>query len=130
MTHDHIDTPVATVEYGDELVVVRFKAGVTLTVSGIVALLTARKRSVDRGPLPVLVLFPDDEMDFDLSMITTDHYKDHPVEGHSKALAWVTRNAHNDRFARLYFTYFPSPVPSAVFLEEAEARVWLRQVCG
>lgn len=66
MTHDHIDTPVATVEYGDELVVVRFKAGVTLTVSGIVALLTARKRSVDRGPLPVLVLFPDDEMDFDL----------------------------------------------------------------
>lgn len=121
-----IDTPIAVIERSaPDLVEVRFKPGVVLSVSGINALLDARERMAEGVPSRVLIMFPASEMDFDMAMITTDNYRGRPVEQHSKAVAWVTRNAHNDRFTRLYFAYFPSPVPSAIFGEEAEARAWL-----
>lgn len=121
-----IDTPIATIERtASDLVEVRFKLGVVLSVAGIGALLDARERIAEEGPTRVLVIFPASEMDFDMAMITTDNYRGRPVRQHSKAVAWVTRNGHNDRFTRLYFVYFPSPVPSAIFSEEGEARTWL-----
>lgn len=112
-----------------DLVEVRFKAGAILSVAGIRGLLDARERIAEQAPSRVLIMFPDEEMDFDMAMITTDNYQGRPVEQHSKAVAWVTRNARNDRFTRLYFRYFPSPVPAAIFLEEREARAWLEQQC-
>jgi len=60
-----------------------------------------------------------------MSMITPDHYNGRPVEQYTTAVAWVVRNEHNERFTRLYFAYFQSPVPSAIFMEEEEARAWL-----
>lgn len=121
-----IDTPIAMVERtAGGFIEVYFKPGVVLSVAGIGALLDARERMKDEGPALVLIVFPNVEMDFDMAMITTDNYRGRPVKEHSKAVAWVTRNDHNDRFTRLYFAYFPSPVPAAIFSEEAEARAWL-----
>ena len=121
-----IDTPVATIQRtADDLVEVRFKAGVTLTVAGIAAILSARRQASAGVALRVLIVFPADEVDFDMSMITKDHYSTVPVEQFTRAVAWATINDHNNRFCELYFAYFPSPVPSAVFVTEADARQWL-----
>ena len=121
-----IDTPIATIQRtADDLVEVRFKSGVTLTVAGITAILSARQQASAGVALRVLIVFPTDEMDFDMSMITKDHYSTVPVEQFSRAIAWATLNDHNHRFCELYFAYFPSPVPSAIFSTEEQARKWL-----
>lgn len=121
-----IDTPLATIQRtGPDLVEVRFKQGCVLSVAGISALLDARQAMPTERPLRVLIVFPQDHVDFEMQMITTDHYRERPVKEHSRAVAWVTRNAHNERFTQLYFAYYPSPVPSAIFTEEDEARAWL-----
>ena len=128
LSPNRIDTPIATVERtAAGMVEVYFKAGSTLSVGGITALLDAREQMAGQGPTLVLIVFPPTEMDFDMAMITRDHYRGRPVQEHSKAIAWVTRNEHNDRFTRLYFAYFPSPVPAAIFAEVEEARAWLAQ---
>ena len=120
-----VDTQIASVQcVAPDLVEVRFKPGAVLTVAGIAAILAAREELGRSGPHRALIIMSDD-MDFDLAMITTDHYKGRPVEKFSLALAWVARTDRNAHFARLYFAYFPSPVPSAIFMEEAEARGWL-----
>lgn len=125
-TNPLIDTPLATIQRtGPDLVEVRFKPGKVLSIAGISALLDARQAMPLERPLRVLIVFPEDHVDFEIQMITTDHYAKRPVDQHSRAVAWVTRNAHNERFTQLYFAYFPSPVPSAIFTEEEEARAWL-----
>lgn len=123
-----IETAVATViRAADDLVEVRIKPRAVLSVQGIAEILMARKQLAAGTPMRVLFLFPDDDCDFDLSMITTDHYSGIAVEEFTRAVAWATNSAHNDRFCRLYFAYFPSPLPSAIFETEAEARAWLEQ---
>ncbi|MBK6540184.1 MAG: hypothetical protein IPG10_02650 [Flavobacteriales bacterium] len=121
-----IDTLIATVQRtSPDLVEVRFKPGAVLTISGITAVLRAREELGRTASHCALIVFPEEETDFDMSMITMDHYKGRPVVEFTQAVAWVVRNEHNERFTRLYFAYFPSPVPSAIFMEEAEARAWL-----
>ena len=125
-TRTLVDTPLATIQRsGTDLVEVRFKPGCVLNAAGIAAILDARQGVAVEGPLLVLIVFPQDNVDFEMQMITTDHYDQRPVKQHSRAVAWVTRNAHNERFTQLYFAYYPSPVPSAIFAEEEEARAWL-----
>ncbi|MEO8067160.1 MAG: hypothetical protein ABI599_05660 [Flavobacteriales bacterium] len=125
--HPIINTPVATVQRtGTDLVEVRFTSGCVLNVTGIAGILDARAE-LNRGiPDLLLAVFPAEEVDFELTMISTDHYQGRPVEQHTRASAWVVRNEHNERFTRLYFAYFPSPVPSAIFMQEQEARAWLQ----
>lgn len=121
-----IDTPIASIQRtASDLVEVRFKPGATLTVQGISAILQARQQAAAGEPLRVLIIFPQDEMEFELNMITTDYYRAVPVEQFTRAVAWVAMNEHNRRFCELYFAYFPSPVPSAIFTAEEEARKWL-----
>lgn len=124
----HIDTSIATVERNDQdLIEVRIRSGATLTIAGIAEILQARELLAEGQPRLVLIAFPPDEVDFELSMITLDHYRTVPMERFTRAVAWVTGNARNDQFCRLYFAYFPSPVPSAIFEDEASARSWLHQ---
>lgn len=121
-----INTPLATVQRtAPGWVEVRFKLGAVLNVAGIAAILNERDQLAREGPDKVLIVFPPEELDFEMSMITTDHYHGRSVEQYTAAAAWAARNEHNERFARLYFAYFPSPMPSAIFKEESEARAWL-----
>lgn len=120
-----IDTPLATIQRtAPDLVEVRFKPVITLTVAGIGSILEARETLGRSGPHRALIVMSPD-MDFEMSMITTDHYAQRPVTQLSTAVAWVTTTPRNEQFTRLYFAYFPSPVPSAIFMREAEARDWL-----
>lgn len=125
-TQTLIDTGIATVQRtGPDRVEVHFKPGACLTVPGVHEMLLARQTLANGVRSRVLFVFSTEETDFDLSMITTNHYAGLPVEQFTLATAWATRNEHNDRFTRLYFAYFPSPVPNAIFQEEAQARAWL-----
>ncbi|HRH70132.1 MAG TPA: hypothetical protein PLB89_11545 [Flavobacteriales bacterium] len=125
-TQTLIDTTVATVQRtGPDRLEVRFKPGTTLTVPGIQEVLKARQALGNGVRSRVLFVFTTDETDFDMTRITTHYYAGLPVEQFTLATAWATRNEHNDRFARLYFAYFPSPVPNAIFREEREAVAWL-----
>ncbi len=121
-----IDTPIALVERtAPDLVEVRLKPGITLSVAGIAAILQARKQLAEGQRMRVLFVFTHDDTDFDMAMITADHYGSVKAEDFTRAVAWVARNAHNERFCELYFAYFPSPVPSAIFMTEEEGRAWL-----
>ncbi len=123
-----IDTPLAAVERtAPHFAEVHFKPGAVLTVAGIAAILTAREVMGRVGPHQALIVFPAEETNFDMTMITADHYKGRPVEEFTSSVAWVTRNEYNERYVRLYFSYFPSPVPGAISKEEVEARTWLQE---
>lgn len=127
-TADHpiVKTPIATVQRtAPDLVEVRFNPGCVLSVAGISAILNVRDELGREAPSHVLIVFPHEELDFEMTMLTTDQYRGRPVEQHTLSVAWVVRNAHNEHFTRLYFAYFPSPVPSAIFMEEAQGRAWL-----
>lgn len=123
-----IDTPIARVQRtADDVTEVRLRSGCTLTVPGIAAILAARQQVAAGVPQRVLFVFPAEEVDFDMTMITKDHYASVPAREFTKAVAWAMGNPHNERFCQLYFAYFPSPVPSAIFLSEEEARTWLNE---
>jgi hypothetical protein len=119
------DTPLAVVKQpAPERVEVHFKPGITLSVEGITSLLEARRSLGQGGPHRVLILFPDEEVDFQMRMIITDHYEQIP-QPNTEAVAWVARTTWNERFIRMYLSYWPPPFPSQVFMEEVEARGWL-----
>jgi hypothetical protein len=121
-----LETDLAVItRSGSDLVEVRFKPGITLTKEGIQGILDARENVGRQGPPARILIVLPDVVDFDMGMITTDHYKERPVQQHSRALAWVVHTESNERFTKLYFAYFPSPVPMAVFHTEAEALAWL-----
>lgn len=118
------DTPLAEVRYtAADRVEVHFKPDITLTVAGVQTMMAARQELGGSGPHKVLMLLPD-YVDFDMAMITTDHYEAVP-QPNTLAVAWVARTERNATFARMYLAYFPPPMPSEVFLTEAEARAWL-----
>lgn len=121
-----IDTPIAIVERMDtDLIEVRMKPGSTLSVPGIAAILQARKQLAEGRRMRVLFVFANEDTDFDMAMITADHYGSVKAEDFTRAVAWVAHNGHNERFCELYFAYFPSPVPSTIFMTEEEGRAWL-----
>ena len=102
---------------------VHFKTGHTFTVEGIRSMLEARQQLGRSGPHRVLIVMPD-VVDFDLTMITTDHYTEVP-QPNTLAVAWVVQNERNATFTHMYLAYFPPPFPSEVFLLVADGRSWL-----
>ncbi len=119
-----VDTPLATVQWtAADRMEVRFKPRETFTVAGIQEMMQARQKLGEAGPHRVLVVMPD-YVEFDMAMITTDHYTAVP-QPNTLAVAWVTQNERNATFTRLYLGYFPPPFPSEVFLHEADGRAWL-----
>ena len=118
------DTPLALMRYtAADRVEVHFKPDRTFTVEGIQQMMAARQQLGVSGPHKVLMIMPE-HVDFDLAMISTDHYRQMP-QPNTLAVAWVARTERNATFTRMYLAYFPPPFPSAVFLTEAEARTWL-----
>jgi hypothetical protein len=103
---------------------VRCHEGVKWTVAGLNELMQARRAVAGGVPQRVLVVLPE-ELDFELSTMTTEHYDPADLGKHCRAEAWVVRNTFNARLHEVYFSYFPSPVPSVAFMTESEALVWL-----
>lgn len=122
-----IETRLATLERKhDDILEVRFKPGVKLDRAGILEILEERKRFCASGAHHVLAVFPA-ESDFEMEVMTTDHYLDAGMRDCTRTLALAANGAMNERMASLYFAYFPQPFDTRVFLEESDARAWLRQ---
>lgn len=122
-----IETRQATIERtADNVLEVRYKPGETLDAAGLCDVLNERERLCEgQGGQAVLAVIPPDA-DFQLSLMTTDHYKDRPVVDCTRLLAIAASSTMHERMASLYFAYFPQNFRTAIFTDEAEARAWLK----
>lgn len=122
-----IETRQATIERtADNVLEVRYKPGLTLDPDGLQDVLSERERICGgRGAQAVLAVIPPDA-DFQMMLMTKDHYKDRPVVDCTRFLAIAATSVMHERMASLYFAYFPQNFPTAVFSDEEEARTWLR----
>lgn len=120
-----IETRLATLErISDELFEIRFKPGMKLDKAGLMEVLNERKRFSGSGAHHVLAVFPA-ESDFDMEVMTSDHYLATDMRDHTRSLALAANGTMNERMASLYFAYFPQPFEARVFVEESDAREWL-----
>jgi hypothetical protein len=123
-----IETRQATIEKtADDLLEVRYKQGQTLDAAGLGDVLRERERLCGGpGGQAVLAVIPPDA-DFQLGLMTTDHYKDRPVVDCTRFLAVAASSTMHERMASLYFAYYPQNFRTAVFTDEGEARAWLKK---
>lgn len=122
-----IETRIATIERkGRHVLEVRFKPDVKLDVKGIQELLAERIRICPEDARDVLAVFPPD-VDFEVNVMTMDHYKGVGLENCTRSLAVAANSAINERFAGLYFAYFPQGFKTRVFSDEADAQRWLSE---
>jgi hypothetical protein len=125
---ESISTALATVtRTAPDRLEVRCHEGVYWSERSIAELIQARATLAEGTPMKVLVVLPED-LHFDTESLASMHYDPATMKEHSRAEAWAVRNTLNEKIAELYFRYFPSPVPSAFFLREEEASVWLDQL--
>ena len=122
-----IETRLATIErVGTELLEVRFKPEQHVDRAGIDEILNERKRICPEGTRNILAIIPG-EPDFDLDVVTTDHYAGRELENCTRALAIAASSTMNERMAGLFFAYFPQAFATKVFSDEGEARLWLQE---
>lgn len=125
--NDLIETRLATIErVGTELLEVRFKPDQHVDRAGIDEILEERKRLCPEGTRNILTIIPG-EPDFDLDVVTTDHYSGRELENCTRALAIAASSTINERMAGLFFAYFPQAFATKVFSGEEEARRWLQE---
>lgn len=121
-----IDTVAAELERlpnGD--LEVRFKGHVKLTVPLLDEVMEAREKLGAHGSYTVLVTLPED-IDFDVNVLTNDHYKGRGLEKSTYAVAWDAESEMNEELVEIFYRYFPQPFPVKVFRDQQEARAWLR----
>lgn len=121
-----IDTEAAELErFPDGDIELRFKADVKLTIPRMEEVMRARKKLCGDGPYRVLVTLPED-IDFDVNVLTNDHYKDRDLDQCTCAVAWDAESEMNEELVEIFYRYFPQPFPVKVFRTHSEARKWLR----
>jgi len=123
-----IETRQATIERTDDNVLeVRYKPGQTLDPAGLNDVLSERERLCKgQGGQTVLAVIPPDA-DFQMVLMTHDHYKDRPVVDCTRFLTIAASSTMHERMASLYFAYFPQNFLTAIFNDEFEAREWLKR---
>jgi hypothetical protein len=125
MTEQAIDTRLARViRTAPDRVEVRFKEGIKLDTAGIAEILDMRSRMGAEAPHHVMIVIPED-VDFEMAMMTRDHYEGRDVKDHTMAVAWVAQGSLQNQLTSLYLSYHPSPFRTAVFTNEADALSWL-----
>lgn len=122
-----IETRQATIERThDQLIEVRYKPGITIDPTGLSEVLSERERLCGGGSgQAVLAVIPPDA-DFQMALMTSDHYKGRPVTDCTRFLAVAASSTMHERMASLYFAYFPQHFRTAIFADESEARAWLK----
>lgn len=123
----HVETPQATITYtATDRVEVYFKPGVRFTAEGMAELMKTRRRLGESGKHRVLMLLPE-EIQFDPSMVRTDHYGNVP-QPNTEAVAWVVHNIGDAQITKIVLNKSQVSFPWKVFLDETEARTWLDTV--
>ena len=120
-----IETRLATLEQvTPDLMEVRFKPDQKIDVEGLDEILRERQRMCPGNCTGILSIFPPD-VDFDLDVMTKDHYHGRGLENCTKALAIAAGSTLNERMVGLFFAYFPQQFSTSVFLMDTDARSWL-----
>lgn len=120
-----VETSLATVERGEDgLIRIRVRLGARLTVSGFAEILQARKALAQHGPAGVIATVPDD-IDFDLAILSVDHYAGIDARAFTQAFAIVSQAELHQRLCAIYNGYFKPGFPIRIFADEAEARAWV-----
>lgn len=104
----------------------RFREGVKLDRAGFEENRAARHLLADKDTYVMLSTLPED-IDFELSVLGTDHFgAAEEIEGLS-ALAVVAHGQLTKGVTAIFFKYFPPQFPAQVFNNEADARAWLME---
>jgi hypothetical protein len=120
-----VETRLATLErVSPDLLEIRFKPDQKLDNAGLREILQERERMCTGGPYAVLAVFPQ-EMDFEINVMTTDHYAERNLGNCTRALALAANSITNEHIANIYYAYFPQPFNTKVFATDVEARKWL-----
>ena len=121
------ETPSAVVErIHPDLVICRYKPGVKVDAKAVRENLDARMSFPGKEPYAVIGIFPQD-VDFDMSLLTIDHYADGTFNELTRVLAIVAEGDMFEPIAQLYFAYHPTRFASRVFPSEKEALAWVNQ---
>jgi len=127
MARKEIETAMAHLKLDERgLIFVRIKAGVRLDNGGYLENVAARKELADGNRCGVVCIIPKD-MDFDVEILSMDHYSDTPVAEFTAAMAIVTGDLLYDRLFKLHAKQFLNGVPHRVFHREAEAVKWVME---
>lgn len=128
-----MDAPIRTIEtrlaqmtlVEPGLIEQRFRSGITLDREGLEENRRARQELSGGGPHVMMSVFPED-VDFQLSVISEDHFAPDKEPPGLKALALVTAGQFTTGLAAIVFKYFPPQFPASTMGSEEEARAWLR----
>lgn len=123
-----IDTEAAELELlpnGD--LDLRFKANVKLTIARMDEVMEARMKICDGRERAVLITLPED-IDFDVNVLTSDHYKGRELDKCTYAVAWDAESEMNEELVEIFYRYFPQPFPVKIFRHHDEARAWLKSL--
>lgn len=122
-----IETPTATVQFiARNVVLARYRPDVQVGREEIAENLRARIAGLGEGPYGVIALFPE-ETDFELSLLSTDHYADEAMARSTSALAIVAEGTLYERFAHIYLNYHPTAFRAKVFADLTPAIAWVQE---
>jgi hypothetical protein len=119
-----IELEAATLTPGEKGVLeIHFKQEVKLGVKNVQEVLDTRQRICGDRRYLVLVTLPED-IDFDLNVLSLDHYQHRNMELCTYAVAWEAGSSMNEKLVDLFYRHFPQPFPVHTFRSHAEAREW------
>lgn len=122
---DRADTVDATVERASpRRVVIRFRPGTQIGVSGLADIFEQRKRLQGADPVSLLVVLPQDAQ-LDIAVRGDDQFARNEGADGLIAMATVAGGGINEVLTNLFFAYFPQGFPNRVFGSEPEAAEWL-----
>lgn len=120
-----IDTEMALIERDEHGIIrIRVKQGQLLSVKGFGESIVARRELAEGKPARVIALVPEDT-DFEIGIMSMDHYDKVDAAAFTKAFAIVTDTSLFVRMYAIYNNYFKLTFPVKIFATEAEALAWL-----
>ena len=102
----------------------RFRVGVAMDREGFEENRQVRHMLGGAAPYVMLSVIPEG-VDFQLDVVTIDHFGMEPEGSGLSALAVVAGDNLLTSITHLFFKYFPPSFPARVFNNEAGAQAWL-----
>jgi hypothetical protein len=128
MSMAEIETPLATLRRtAPGWIEVQLRSGVCVDVDGLARIMYARKKLAQGRPAAVLAEIPND-VDFEVSVMLTDHHLHMDVAAFTGAMAFVYPGTLFNRLVQVYCRFRPPPFPYRFFKDRAKAEEWLKQV--
>lgn len=104
----------------------RFHEGVKLDRAGFEENRAVRHALAGSEPYVMLSIIPE-EIDFELNIVSTDHFGAEEEIAGLTALAVVAHGQLVQGVTAIFFKYFPPQFPARIFSAEAPAREWLME---